>query len=90
MMTSTTWSVQVRLDEEGDDTRADATLSIDNKTEIHGHGNSRRNPHDEADPRIGDELAAARALSDLAHQLLGKAASDIESHTHVPARSLQL
>lgn len=90
MMTTSSWNVQVRLDEEGDDTRADATLSIDDTTEIHGHGNSRRNPSDEADPRIGDELAAARAFSDLAHQLLGRAADDIESHTHVPARSLQL
>ena len=32
----------------------------------------------------------ARALSDLAHQLLAAAASDIEAKTHVPARSLEL
>ena len=51
---------------------------------------SRRNPHDESEPRIGDEPATARALSDLAHQLLAAAASDIEAKTHVPARSLQL
>jgi hypothetical protein len=51
---------------------------------------SRRNPSDESEPRIGDELAAARALSDLAHQLMAAAASDIESKTHVPARSLHL
>ena len=45
---------------------ADATLDVENKTEIHGRGTSRRNPRDESAPRIGDELATARALSDLA------------------------
>ncbi len=89
-MTMKTWTVHVKLDEEGDDTFADATLTLENKTEMRGHGTSRRNPRDESEPRIGDELAAARALSDLAHQLLAAAASDIEAKTHVPARSLQL
>jgi hypothetical protein len=89
-MTTKTWIVQVTLDEDGDDTRADAAISIGNKLELRGRGMSRRNPHDESEPRIGDELATARALSDLAHQLLATAASDIESKTHVPAKSLQL
>lgn len=89
-MTSKTWNVQVTLDEEGDDTRAHATLSLENKLEMKGHGTSRRNPTDESVPRIGDELATARALSDLAHQLLAAAATDIESKTHEPVRSLRL
>jgi hypothetical protein len=89
-MTTKTWNVQVRIDERGDDTIADATLSLDNKLEVRGHGQSRRNPSDESEPRIGDELATARALSDLARQLLATAATDIESRTHVPARSLKL
>jgi len=85
-MTVKTWIVQLSLDERGDDTTADAVLSLDNKTELRGYGLSRRNPADDSAPRIGDELAAARALSDLAHQLLATAATDIESRTHVPAR----
>ena len=89
-MATKTWTIHVRLDEEGDDTRADAVLSVEDKAEMHGRGTSRRNPRDESDSTIGDELAAARALSDLAHALLERAASDIESHTHVPARSLSL
>lgn len=89
-MTTKTWTVQVTLDEEGDDTRADATLSLENKLEVKGYGTSRRNPDDESEPRIGDELATARALSDLAHQLLSAAATDIESKTHEPVRSLRL
>ena len=89
-MTTKTWTVQVMLDENGDDTVADAALTVENKMQLRGHGTSRRNPRDESEPQIGDELAAARALSDLAHQLLAAAASDIESKTHVPVRSLQL
>jgi hypothetical protein len=85
-----TWTVQVTIDEKGDDTLADATLNLENKMEVRGHGASRRNPRDESEPRIGDELATARALSDLAHQLLAAAATDIETRTHVPATSLQL
>ena len=89
-MTIKDWTIQVRLDEQGDDTFADAILSIENKTEIRGHGHSKRNPSDESAPQIGDELACARALSDLAHQLLAVASSEIESRTHVPATSLDL
>jgi hypothetical protein len=89
-MATKTWTVQVALDETDDDTLANAVLRIENKMEIRGKGMSRRNPSDESEPRIGDELAAARALSDLAHQLLAAAANDIEAKTHVPVRSLQL
>lgn len=84
------WTIQVTLDEQDDDTRADATLNLENKMEMRGRGFSRRNPHDESEPRIGEELATARALSDLAHQLLAAAAHDIEAKTHTPATSLQL
>jgi hypothetical protein len=76
-MITKTWTVQVLLNEDGDATIADAALAVENKMELRGHGTSRRNPRDELEPRIGDELAAARALSDLAHQLLSAAASDI-------------
>ncbi len=89
-MATKTWNVQLTINEDGDDTHVDAVLDLENKTEVRGRGMSRRNPRDESEPRIGDELAAARALSDLAHQLLGLAASDIESRTHVPARTLAL
>lgn len=89
-MTTKTWTVQIALDERDDDTYADAVLALENKMELRGHGFSRRNPRDESEPRIGDEMAAARALSDLAHQLLEAAGQDIEARTHEPVRSLQL
>ena len=59
-MPTKTWTVQVTLEEEEDDTRADATLQLENKMEMRGRGFSRRNPHDESEPRIGEELATAR------------------------------
>ncbi len=89
-MATKTWNIQVTIDEQGDETLADALLSLENKMEMRGHGTSHRNPIDESEPRIGDELATARALSDLAHQLLAVAATEIESKTHVPAASLHL
>jgi len=89
-MTTKNWTVQVAVDERGDDTFAVATLDVENKLEVRGQGASRRNPDDESVPRIGDELATARALSDLAHQLLSVAASDIESRTHQPVGALDL
>jgi hypothetical protein len=84
-MTAKTWTVQIVLDEEGDLTQADARLEVQGKTEISGRGTSRRNPADPSVPLIGDELAVARALSDLAHHLLDAAASGIEASTHEPA-----
>jgi hypothetical protein len=36
--------------------------------------------------QIGEEIAAARALSDLAHRLLSYAAGQIEDITHERAR----
>jgi Domain of unknown function (DUF1876) len=84
-MTMKTWTIQVILDEDGDETQADAVLDLQGKTEVRGHGRSRRNPIDPSVPMIGDELATARALSDLAHRLLESAASDIESSTRTPA-----
>jgi hypothetical protein len=45
-----------------------------------------RHPDDREVTQIGEEIAAARALSDLAHQLLSDAAGQIEGITHQRAR----
>jgi hypothetical protein len=85
MMMTKTWNVQILLGEDEDHCRADAVLEMQGKTEVRGHGTSRRNPDDPAVPMIGEELATARALSDLAHQLLNMCAREIESSTRTPA-----
>ena len=84
-MTTKTWTVQILLGEDEDTTQADAVLEMQGKEQLRGHGTSQRNPDDPSVPMIGEELATARALSDLAHQLLTVCARDIESSTRTPA-----
>ena len=48
--------------------------------ELRGHGQSRRNPVDRPIARIGEEVAGARAMSNLAHELLEYAAGEIEAN----------
>lgn len=78
------WKLGLHLDEHDGQTRATVRLHT-RDTVLTGIGTAYRNPRDTDIPEIGDELAAARALSDLAHQLLNAAAGDIESATHRPA-----
>jgi hypothetical protein len=84
MITSRRWRVDIYVDEHDDDrtTHAEARLHTNDKTHLLGHGAAHRNPDDSEIAEIGDELAVARALSDLAHKLLQAAASDIEAITH--------
>ncbi|HET6741678.1 MAG TPA: DUF1876 domain-containing protein [Kribbella sp.] len=83
-ITSGRWRVDVFVDEHEDDrtTHAEARLHTNDKTHLFGRGVAHRNPDDSEIAEIGDELAVARALSDLAHKLLHAAASDIEAITH--------
>jgi hypothetical protein len=73
-----TWTVTITFSEDENKTRADAVLQggVD---DLRGWGRSRRNPADPDLPAVGEEVAAARALSDLAHHLLESAAHRIES-----------
>jgi hypothetical protein len=72
------WTVTVAFTEDEDKTRADALLQ-GGALELRGWGRSRRNPVDPDVPAVGEEVAAARALSDLAHHLLDAAAQSIEA-----------
>ena len=72
-----TWHVQIEFVEDEDRTRADAILELGGKR-FHGWGRAKRSPGDADIPVLGEELAAARALSELSHQLLDAAASRIE------------
>ena len=72
------WHVNVSFTEDADRTRADAILELVSQ-KFHGFGQAKRAPEDPSVPVIGEELAAARALSHLAHQLLEAAVDRIES-----------
>ncbi|MFD4183601.1 DUF1876 domain-containing protein [Rhodococcus sp. NPDC058514] len=78
------WSVNIVIDEHDGKTRAKARLRAGDKAELAGVGLARLNPEDTDVPRIGDELATARALADLAHQLIEVTAADIEEVTKQP------
>jgi hypothetical protein len=81
------WHVEIQIDEHEGKTRALARLHHREEAGLIGMigiGLARLNPADRDLPEIGDELAVARALSDLGHQLLDAAAGDIEQMTHQP------
>ena len=84
MATTKRWNVEIFIDEHDGQTRAEARLQTVDATHLVGTGTARRNPRDVEVPEIGDELAASRALSELAHQLLDAAAADIEAMTQRP------
>ncbi|HTI20160.1 MAG TPA: DUF1876 domain-containing protein [Kutzneria sp.] len=79
------WHIEIYIDEHEDHTRAEARLTTQDATVTIGRGRARRNPHDLNVPEIGDELAVARALADLGHQLVEAAVQDVEAITHRPA-----
>jgi hypothetical protein len=54
-----------------------------------GIGDARLNPVDHDIPEIGAELATARALSSLAHELLELTIADIEGATNAPVTALR-
>ncbi|KMS70914.1 hypothetical protein ACM01_29230 [Streptomyces viridochromogenes] len=79
------WTVRIHITEDGDDTRAEAVLTTQEMSQgtsqdtstITGRGVAHRNPIDRPIPEIGDELAASRALEDLAIRLHDIASDDI-------------
>ncbi|HET6953733.1 MAG TPA: DUF1876 domain-containing protein [Acidimicrobiales bacterium] len=78
------FTVDIEVQEHPDRTEAKALLDLGDR--IHGGwGRTRRNPADADRPHLGDEVAVARALTDLAHRLLGEAAAEIERSEHQPA-----
>jgi Domain of unknown function (DUF1876) len=82
MNTAEDWSVVLSGSEHNGETHAEARLIMSGGTHLTGRGTARRNPADENVTKIGEELAVARALSDLAHKLLHEAIVDIEAVTH--------
>lgn len=84
-MPDQSWRVNVSFTEDAERTRADAILELASQ-KFHGFGQAKRAPADPSVPVIGQELAAARALSDLSHQLLEVAAERIESFEGHPVK----
>lgn len=77
-MTDKLYAVELEVHEEGEETAAVARLRVSDDS-LSGWGRARRNPTDPDHPKWGDELAIARALSDLAHKTLDLVAARIEA-----------
>ena len=75
------WTVDVFIGEDSGRTFAEARLHTDDDIHLLGIGRARLHPDDEDVPEIGEELAVARALSELGHRLLLTASADIEATT---------
>lgn len=75
---TTEWRVRLDLFEDDDGTtKAHVVLDI-GTTELTGQGTAHCHPADANVPEIGDELAAGRALQNIAQRLLSTAERDIE------------
>jgi hypothetical protein len=81
-MHAKTWNVSIYLSETDDGTEARAVLHTEDTDYVEGHGRARHHPRDPQIPEIGDELAVARALSDLSHRLFEMTTRDLEDVLH--------
>jgi hypothetical protein len=79
------WTVTIDIHEHDGHTRAVARLHAQGTERMVGVGLARLDPADRDVPEIGDEIAVARALSDLGHRLLQTATENVASSTGEPA-----
>jgi hypothetical protein len=85
MNTDGSWSMAVFVAEIDGETDAEAFLTRADDRNFSGRGKAKLNPADRDVAMIGEEIAIARALSDLSHKLLHAAAAGVESMTHEKA-----
>ncbi|MDJ0385675.1 DUF1876 domain-containing protein [Streptomyces sp. G-G2] len=81
MSTLVGWHVELEFSEEGHRTGTAALLRLSDGSELRGRGYAMRHPSDPEQLRVGEEIAGARALMDLASQLLQKAHAEIDATT---------
>ncbi len=72
------WKLTIQSHEDEDHCEMVVHLDAVDRS-LSGTGRSRRNPSDPSVPQVGEELAAARALHDLANHLTEDAWAMIES-----------
>ncbi|MGW1807817.1 DUF1876 domain-containing protein [Streptomyces sp. NPDC002078] len=76
--TAVGWHVELEFKEDDQHTDAAALLRLPDGTEVRAHGHATRHRVDANQPRVGEEVAGARALNELAMELLSKAHSEID------------
>ncbi|MEV5550136.1 DUF1876 domain-containing protein [Streptomyces sp. NPDC052309] len=78
MHTTVGWHVELEFMEDDQHTKAAALLRLPDGSEVRAHGHATRHHSDARQPRVGEEVAGARALNELAMRLLDKAHSEID------------
>ncbi|MGF1428034.1 dsRBD fold-containing protein [Kitasatospora sp. LaBMicrA B282] len=79
------WDVELSFEEDGVHTSCEARLIGSRAPGLSGHGEALRSAEDRPLARIGEEVAAWRALDDLAHKLRAQAAGEIDDEGRRPA-----
>ncbi|MDO0927306.1 DUF1876 domain-containing protein [Streptomyces sp. TG1A-8] len=77
--TAVGWHVELEFEEDGQHTRAAALVRLADGTEVRARGQASRHRVDADQPRVGEEIAGARALNELAMRLLTKAHDEIDA-----------
>jgi hypothetical protein len=78
MQTAMGWHVELEFQEDDQHTKAAALVRLPDGTEVRAHGRASRHRTDSNQPRVGEEIAGARALNELAMELLNKAHGEID------------
>jgi uncharacterized protein DUF1876 len=77
-----TWHVRIDIDELGNSTSARASLDTGSGPKLAATGIARLNLREPGVREIGEEIASARALSQLGQVLLATAATDLAEVLH--------
>jgi hypothetical protein len=81
---SNKWHVEIEFSEDDVHTHASAHAKLRDESRLTTTGDAYRNPRDDSQPMVGEEIAAARALIALGTELLHEASTRIEQSTHQP------
>ncbi|QKW11018.1 DUF1876 domain-containing protein [Streptomyces sp. NA04227] len=82
------WHVELEFEEDQHRTRAACLVRLPDGSEVRAHGYASRHPADENQARVGEEIAGARALNELAMKLLTKAHDEIDQASGHSSRPL--
>ncbi|WP_055532893.1 DUF1876 domain-containing protein [Streptomyces graminilatus] len=86
--TAVGWHVELEFEEDEQRTRAAALVRLSDGSEVRANGYASRHRSDENQPRVGEEIAGARALNELAMRLLTKAHDEIDQASGRTSHSL--
>lgn len=88
--TAVGWHIELEFQEDDLHTRAAAMVRLPDGTEVRTHGHATRHQSDSNQPRVGEEVAGARALNELAMQLLTKAHGEIDEASGRTSHSIHV